>query len=895
MEFVDPMEWKRAGIGSNASTERGTDARRSNVTGVRGPDICGDGPTAGPVPWLRRFGATGVVLSTFAVAAPVPVHGDGEPEREVSATSLVSSADTKDLYPVVVIDRTDIELSGMRNLWDLLRSRVDYNYLGLHRPFGIDSLRLAVTVNGRRISDSTRDLDALPISAVERIEIIGGNSVVVHGPHALAGAINIVLRDRFEGVEVQIHGETPVDAGAEAGQASALWGGAVGDGHLMFGADVFRRNEIRRADRDYSRPRWTPGGSFADTRWVSAFGNTAIVPGAGARSIGNCEGNGYTGPLSDPFGILGEGCGFAWADIAWSWEHRERQTAFLALDHPLGGDDSLYLDARVASTDVTSPYAAPTPALIFLRSGLQSGSGENRVDLPPGTLVLHRFVGQGDRAYDWNLREYDFTLGVEGRLGAGIGYDAHLRSYLWDVSLDAGNFVHRDIMYDEIVNGRYNLAAPTDPANDRAIRRSAVRLSDDQVTKHRVARVAFDGTGPELGGGAIGWAAGAEFVYESRRLNPIYRDGGGNVVDPTDVAGSHPFNAVAFRGARDRLSEFAEISLSLHDDWDVVLGGRHDDQDDVGSTVSSQLATRFRVNHGLSLRGSVGSTEKPPILAALNAAPVVTNPRIFDRTLGSGYTVTAINSGNPDLEPDEADSLSLGVVGRLGPVTLSGDWYRTSLSRMFALVTAQAVVDYEFRHRTLPEGVEIIRYRDPETYRQHRERFPECPERPLPIPGTIACIVKPLTDDGEFDIAGVNLRAQWGWTTDWAEYDLDAHWSHVSEYEFRAYDIAQSEGFPRNRVHVALGATRGDQTLQWSAYGMSGYRSAGGRFGGWIGHDVSVRWRNPFGIDATDLTGGIMNVGNRGPSIHSEDPEDPDLTFDAIRGQTIFVTLKRSW
>lgn len=892
---MELREWECAGAGLSAISERGTDARRSDSKCVRDLAARGDGPSARPVPLHRRFGVVGVVLSILVVAAPAPVQGDGEPVRGGSAASLVPSADTEDLYPVVVIDRTDIELSGMRNLWDLIRSRVDYNYFGFHRPFGIDSLRLAVTVNGRRISDSTRDLDALPVSAVERIEIVGGNSVAVHGPHALAGTINIVLRDGFEGVEVQAHGETPVDAGGEAGQASALWGGAAGDGHLMFGADLFRRNEIRWADRDYSRPRWTPGGSFADTRWVSTFGNTALVPvvvdgalvGIHATSLGDCEGSAFTGPLATPLGIPGEGCGFAWSDIAWSWERRERQIAFLALDHPVGGDASLYFDARVASTDVTIPYWAPSADLIPL--------GDNPFDLPRGTLVLHRYAGHGDRVFKWDMREYDYTLGVEGRLGAGIGYDAHLRSYLWDVSLDAGNFVHEGIIYGEIVNGRYNLADPTDPANEGAIRRSAVRLSDNEVTKHRVARVTFDGTGPELGGGALGWAAGAEFVHESRRLNPVYRTGDGNVVDPTDVAGSHPFFAVAFRGARDRLSEFAEVSLPVHDDWDVVLGGRHDEQNDVGSTVSGQLATRLRVHDGLSLRGSVGSAEKPPILAALNAAPVITNPRVFDQALGRGYTVTAVNSGNPDLEPDAADSVSLGAVARLGPVTLSGDWYRTSLSRRFALVTAQAVVDYEFRHGTTPEGVHVVRYADPATYRRNREQFPDCPEHPLPVPGTIACIVKPLTDNGELDITGVNLRAQWSWTTDWAEYDLDAHWSHVSDYEFRAYDIAEPDGFPRNRVHVMLGATRGDLTLQWSTYGMSGYPSAGGRFGGWIGHDVSARWRNPFGIDGTDLTGGIMNVGDRGPSVHSDDPEDPDLTFDTIRGRTFFVTLKRSW
>ena len=613
---MEAKKLRHAGVDPDAFAGQCAEAPRSHAVEVGDANARNDDAQDCTAPRLRRFGAVGVLALVFVVAAPGPVQGAGEPERGVFATSLIPGADTEDLYPVVVIDRTEIELSGMRNLWDLIRSRVDYNYFGLHRPFSVDGARLAILVDGRRISDSTYDLDALPISAVERIEIIGGNSVVVHGPQALAGTINIVLRNGFEGVEVQAHAETPTGAGGEAAQASAIWGGAAGDGHLVLGADLFRRNEIRYADRDYARPRWTPGGSFADSRWISAFGNTAIVPETGARPIGDCDGTGFVGPLSDPFEFPGAGCGFPWVDIAWSWEYRERQIGYLALDYPLGGNDSLYLDARVASTDLTSPNAAPVPHLIYLPDGLAAGVGANRIDLPNHTLVLHRFVGHGARAFDWDAREYDFTLGFEGRLGAGIGYDAHLRSYLRDVSLDAGNFVHEDVIHDEIVNGRYNLTDPTDPANEGAIRRSAVRLSDNKVTKHRVARVVFDGTGPEFGGGPLGWAAGAEFVHETRRFNPVYRNGDGNVVDPADVAGSSPFFTFASLGRRDRLSEFAEISLPLRDDWDVVLGARHDEQNDVGSTVSGQLATRFRVNDGLSLRGSVGSAEKPPILAA---------------------------------------------------------------------------------------------------------------------------------------------------------------------------------------------------------------------------------------------------------------------------------------
>ena len=73
----------------------------------------------------------------------------------------------------------------------------------ISRPFVLGNGRTAILVNGRRISDSTFDLDTLPISAVERVEILSDTAAALHGGHAIGGAINIVLRRGFEGVEVQ--------------------------------------------------------------------------------------------------------------------------------------------------------------------------------------------------------------------------------------------------------------------------------------------------------------------------------------------------------------------------------------------------------------------------------------------------------------------------------------------------------------------------------------------------------------------------------------------------------------------------------------------------------------------------------------------------------------------
>ena len=143
------------------------------------------------------------LIAVFMAAALTNPTQGGDAGADTSVGSLISSAPVGNLRPVTVIDRDDIALSGMRNVWDLLRSRDEFNYFGLHRPLKLGGLRAAILINGRRISDSYFDLDALPISAIERIEILSSSAVAIHGAQAISGAINIVLRSGFEGVEAQ--------------------------------------------------------------------------------------------------------------------------------------------------------------------------------------------------------------------------------------------------------------------------------------------------------------------------------------------------------------------------------------------------------------------------------------------------------------------------------------------------------------------------------------------------------------------------------------------------------------------------------------------------------------------------------------------------------------------
>ena len=158
-----------------------------------------------------------------------------------------------------------------------------------------------------------------------------------------------------------------------------------------------RDGRFSTGDRDFSRARWTPGGSFADTTAVSAGGNAVFVPVGGsaiAHPIGDCRGGAYTGVLSEPLGYPGTGCGVAYADVSWSWEHRERQSMFLNLDHPLGDGMDVYVDARYAWGDTELPrYALSVDRSSFTpsESVRQQLLQDPEIDSVPETLTaFHR-------------------------------------------------------------------------------------------------------------------------------------------------------------------------------------------------------------------------------------------------------------------------------------------------------------------------------------------------------------------------------------------------------------------------------------------------------------------------------------------------------------------------
>ena len=100
-----------------------------------------------------------------------------------------------DLRPVFTIDREELERSGIANATDLIVRRDDYIY-GLGRAGLFDTFSSVFLVNGRPAPNVaiSHTLDSLPVSAIERTEILTDGRVRTVGDNAFSGAVNIVLR-----------------------------------------------------------------------------------------------------------------------------------------------------------------------------------------------------------------------------------------------------------------------------------------------------------------------------------------------------------------------------------------------------------------------------------------------------------------------------------------------------------------------------------------------------------------------------------------------------------------------------------------------------------------------------------------------------------------------------
>jgi len=256
-------------------------------------------------------------IAALAFAAPVMAQ-DATEEAEVddvvvTGSRIARTADFEAISPVVTVTSEQIELTGTLTVESLLNDLPqvvagnnrssnnsggeDFSTVDLR---GLGANRTLVLVNGERVPGSsttgTVDINTIPASLIQRVEVVTGGASAVYGSDAIAGVINFVLKEDYEGAELSATYGSSFDGLAPEVEINGLFGGsfANGRGNLTAYAAYYQRDSVSQSEFDYSRTSGAlcaPDSSFIGI-YVCDTAAEAAAAIAGGGSVANPGGSG---------------------------------------------------------------------------------------------------------------------------------------------------------------------------------------------------------------------------------------------------------------------------------------------------------------------------------------------------------------------------------------------------------------------------------------------------------------------------------------------------------------------------------------------------------------------------------------------------------------------------
>ena len=205
-------------------------------------------------------------------AAPGALAQEGADElEEITVTgSRIKKKDFTSNAPVATVGFEQIELTGTVNTESLLNT-LPQTVPGLDRTSnnpgngtatvdlrGLGSARTLVLINGTRVvptnTNGSVDINSIPNSLIENIEVLTGGASAVYGSDAVAGVVNFILKDDFEGIAINGGYEVTQDGDAGIYSADITIGANIADGrgNVVFNAAYTDRDDLFQGDRDFA-------------------------------------------------------------------------------------------------------------------------------------------------------------------------------------------------------------------------------------------------------------------------------------------------------------------------------------------------------------------------------------------------------------------------------------------------------------------------------------------------------------------------------------------------------------------------------------------------------------------------------------------------------------------
>ena len=624
------------------------------------------------------------IALTSALIAPTTCLAaqDDETEKEDNRVTIIGShikrSNLASPSPIQVIDREAIDASGqvtLQQLFEKLPSAGSGSFstrgnsqdstgnggaaISL-RGFGSDAT--LVLINGRRANISAFaesvvnnfvDLNSIPLAAIERVDILKDGASAIYGSDAVAGVINIVLRKDFVGSEVSVGYGTTTTSSADETTMNAIFGFGNGKSNATLIFDYFSSGELRNADRGrLATANQEPNGGF-DLRSSRGFPGRYVLEGDTSPTID---------PDCPPGRAFGQTCVFDYGPFGFLIPEMERAGAMFLYNSQVSDDTEVYFEVS-AQRNTSQAGGAPTPLDADAGLTVPASHPNNPfgVDL---AIDRHRTVDAGARVWDIQSDSMRFVSGLRGIIN-DFDWDLSF-SKARSLSLQTGDrsqgWVRTDFLQREIDAGRYNPFGGTvnPPSVINAITTSLTRRGESRLTavEGSITGDLFDSSA-----GTIAMATG--FEYRNEKVSDVPDD----QFQRGLIFGTESVSAQA---ERNHWSVYVEFIVPATETIEFQFAGRYDDYELAGTSTNPKIGVHWNVIEDLSIRASWGTGFRAPSLAQIGLGPSQESRFFVDpycsqvpacvANAGAATDLTINFGGNPELKPEESESLNLGMV-----------------------------------------------------------------------------------------------------------------------------------------------------------------------------------------------------------------------------------------
>jgi len=642
------------------------------------------------------------------------------------------------------------------------------------RGLGADST--LILVNGRRVSVSPFannidtafvDINNIPLAAIKRVDILKDGASATYGSDAVAGVINIILRDDIDGVELSAKLGDTADGGGEEKSLSIVWGNSTEKSSHTFVLDYFDREEVLYGDRSYSKSAnqsaLRPNDSFAtDFRSSSGFPGTIALASDSTNRMPDTFGNDKC-PTED---IVGNLCRYDYAPVMTSIPSSERVSFIYMGKYEI--NDNLRAFAELnGQNSKTTIRGAGSPSFNEL---FMSGDNANHpfADMPTHEFyqqdltMRRRMVDIGNREKRVNSDYYRSIVGLAGEVNDWSWELAY--NYIKSESVERGvnGFPNSRRVQEAIDSELWN---PFEPSSNSQESLDFIETQTSRIGKSTSKSIDGKLSGPvmEMEHGELGLAVGFEYREESISDNPDDQFLRGEVFGT---------EATQANGSRDSTSVFAELAIPVLDNFELQLAVRHEDYSDFGTTTDPKIAFIWNPSDSLSLRGSFGTAFRAPSLHQIGLGNTDESPNLVDtvRCAAVGNVnkacepqeYTAILSGNEDLGPEESESYNLGIIYQVTDnLDFSVDYYSYDIENVITK-------DTQFKFSTLGNDPSVV------------ERLPS---NTPGDPGEVVRIFDQFENIGNVTTSGLDFDINYSLESDMGEFKFSYILNYVLEYE----------------------------------------------------------------------------------------------------------------